>query len=890
MGVVPTAIAPPRHLRTQIRRQRLDALLADVDASRVTTVYAPAGYGKTTAMLQWSREMSQQGRTVLWLAARAGITDLAEFVASLKASAAAAGLDWSMLPADAPVSALLAGLATKGSDRPVLVIDDAQVLPADVLDLLAQIIASARDAITTIIASRSLATIPIARLRSLGYLIEVGPSDLRFTLAETTEFLARNGSGPIDAARARMLWEETRGWPAGIVMAATIRPSEWAVDSAETPMRPSGLRREFESYFSEEVMSLEPRPVRDFLVDTTVLEILTPPACAAVTGIEDSRTTLETVEQAGLFLEACDPERSGYRYHPLFRTMVLRRLCDRDPARAAELHRRASRHFAAAGDPVIAIAHAEQSRDQAFLAEQLDALAEPLIYIGYLPRIDELGAGLPCALVADRPHLLLALAWRRIRSLAFHSAESLIGAAESYLERRLAKTGEPDLIHRQLLQVVEHRRILLDAARDDMPKVERRAEALLAEFGDDQPYLSCTLLAQLMTARRELYHFHDMLKLEAETRRALSRPGSQFASIALKASVAPTLMVQGKIDNAQAMLEEALALAQSIGGSGLAALPALPLAELHYDRGDLETARTLVDGHLAMARQWGFVDQLAAGHIVHARLLAVAGDLPGALKALDETHLLAIECGLDRLRAYVVGEQVRMLTRDGRPEQAYAAFLAGDLDPASEPYPAMGPTRQQESIAIAWLRLEMQAHRLVRARKVAKRWSEFVRRNGATRSAVAFELLMAEIAVLAGDRSEARRAVREAVTLAAPARWTRIFLDEGEAIGSLLVEAYGDGPALEGAPDQLAARLVAAFSGSPDLQPEDEYGLGSKLVNRELDILRMVGGGLRNREIGNRLGLTEGTVKWYMQQIYDKLGVRRRPQAVMRARQLGILA
>ena len=83
---------------------------------------------------------------------------------------------------------------------------------------------------------------------------------------------------------------------------------------------------------------------------------------------------------------------------------------------------------------------------------------------------------------------------------------------------------------------------------------------------------------------------------------------------------------------------------------------------------------------------------------------------------------------------------------------------------------------------------------------------------------------------------------------------------------------------------------MAAFNGAPTLEPEDEYGLGSKLVNRELDILRMVGGGLRNREVGNRLGLTEGTVKWYMQQIYDKLGVRRRPQAVMRARQLGILA
>jgi len=270
--------------------------------------------------------------------------------------------------------------------------------------------------------------------------------------------------------------------------------------------------------------------------------------------------------------------------------------------------------------------------------------------------------------------------------------------------------------------------------------------------------------------------------------------------------------------------------------------------------------------------------------------LAASGNIVDALKGLDEAHLVSIECGLDRLRAAVVAEQVRILIKSGQLQRAEAAYRAGDMPADQEPFPTLTPSRQHESVAIAWLRIETHNHRLTRARKVAKRWSEFVRRTGAIRSAATFELLLAEIAVLAGDRSEARRAVREAVTLAAQAGWTRMFLDEGDSIGSLLVESYGQGPSLEGAPDQFAAGLVAAFRGSPTLEAEEECGLGSKLVSRELDILTMVGGGLRNREIGNRLGLTEGTVKWYMQQIYDKLGVRRRPQAVMRAKQLGVLA
>jgi LuxR family maltose regulon positive regulatory protein len=879
-------------VRSFVERERFQALTDAIDESRVTTVCAPAGYGKTTAILYWSRALAERGRIALWLAARAGITNLDEFTAALSAAAAAQGLSLSRPSSSCtPVNELLAALASEQARRPVLIIDDAQLLPPEVFAFVARMVASARDALTTIISSRSRSTVPVARLRSLGCLLEIGADDLRFSVADAAAFVAMNGSGPVDASLLQRLTDDTQGWPAGIVMAGKMHRREWSFGAAGNGQA-SGLKREFEAYFDEEVMALQPLPVRNFLVDTSVLDEMTPAACAAVTGHEDARRMLEAVEDAGLFVQAGDAERASYRQHPLFREMVLRRLNNRDPARAAALHRRASLHFAETGDALRAINHAEKSGDQVFLADQLNALADKLTYTGYLYRVDELGAGLPRHLLAGRRMLLLALAWRKIRQLAFTSAEALIGMAEASLRESVAKGELSDFEQQEVARAIEHRRIMLLAARDDMAGLERRAERLLAEYGDDEPYLSCTLLAQLMSARRELYHFHDILKLEAETRRALHRPGSGFASIALKTSVAPTLMAQGKTDAAEHMLTEAFELARSLQGegSGLAALPALPLAELLYDRGDLVAARRLVDLHLPAARQWSFADQLAAGHLVHARLLAADGNTAEALKGLDEAHLVSIECGLERLRAAVVTEQVRILTKSGHLQQAEAAFRSGDLSTDQEPFPTLTPTRQHESVAVAWLRIETHNHRLTRARKVAKRWSEFVRRSGAIRSAAIFELLLAEIAVLAGDRSEARRAVREAVTLAAPAGWVRMFLDEGESIGSLLVESYGQGPSLDTPPDRFAARLVAAFRGAPALVPEDECALGSKLVSRELDILTMVGGGLRNREIGNRLGLTEGTVKWYMQQIYDKLGVRRRPQAVMRARQLGVLA
>lgn len=890
MTVVPTSVLPPRITPTLIERPALSAMTHKVGESRLTMVSAPAGSGKTTAMLFWADRLRAQGRPVLWLAVRAGISSKKSFLRALKAAGIAAGLAWQDLDSDAADEVWLTTLSIVADRKPVIVIDDAQLLHQPILDFIAQLSSSARDALTLIIAARGTVRLPLARMRALGFLTEVGNADLSLTLAEATQLVTQSIGAPIDSQDLQDIVRDTQGWVAGVVIACELyrRGSQ-----GTGGLRLTGLRPEFTDYFHEEVLSLHPDEVRNFLVDTSILDELTPSACAAITGDENARDMLDHVFREGLFVIAIDQEHSRYAYHRLFREMVLGRLMDRAPARAAKLHRRASDYFASVGQEVMALEHARLSGDQAFLARQLDRLAEDLIYSGYLYLVDELGAELPWPVLAQHPYLLLALAWRRIRQLAFSSAHRLIEAARAvYEKQRDNGTLAPHEVE-QLDLMIRHRLVMLAAARDDMVTVEADAEPLLMEMAESHAYLSCTLLAQLMSARRELYHFQDILKLEAETRRALSRPGSDFASIALKASVAPTLMAQGKTHLAERFLNEALTLAKEIhgDGSGLAALPALPLAELMYDAGDLDNAAQLVERHLPVVREWGFADQMASGYLVDARLRAARGDLPGALSTLNDAHLVAIECGLDRMRAFIVAEEVRLLVRAGQIEEAEQHFLAGDPQLEGEPIPTLHPTRRNESIAIAWLRIEMQRHRLSRARKVAHRWLEFVKRAGAVRSAVTFELLLAEIAVLQGNRSEARRAVRAAVEMAEPAGWVRVFIDEGEVISSLLTEAYSEGPELETPADRFAVRLASLMRRGPQIETDEEedFGLTGRLANREVDILTMVSGGLRNREIGDRLGLTEGTVKWYMQQIYDKLGVRRRPQAVLRARQLGIL-
>ncbi|MCP5388258.1 MAG: helix-turn-helix transcriptional regulator [Novosphingobium sp.] len=893
MGVVPTTIVPPRAAHAYILRETIEDLSRAVSASRVVTVSSPAGFGKTTAMLRWAERLSAEGRPILWVAARAGVDTLESFLGSLEQALLAAGYtipggrltgdwrDW------------LAEFVTGRGPRPVLFVDDAQLLSPETHQLIGQLIASARDAMTTVIASRGECGINLARLRSLGHLLEVRVRHLCFDTDESIQLIQQIAGGAVPAADVQRIVADTQGWAAGLVLAA----GAWLRDMAEgypPDGGATGLRHEFASYFHEEVVEGLPQAIRDFIIDTSILGELTPSACAAVVNAEDARAMLEEVFERGLFLAEVDRELNRYRYYTLFREMVFGRLMKRAPDRAATLHRRASTYYGDIGQLELALDHAVESGDKEFLADQLERLADPLIYGGLLYRFDDLANGISWELLQSRPSVLLAMSWRRSRRLAFKSSQDLIEAAEAAIAD-MAEKGELDEYSaRQMHLRARHRRIMLEAARDNMTYVERESEPLLEDMGDDHPYLSCTVLAQLLSARRELYHFHDMLRLEAELRKALGRPGSDFASIALKSSVAPTLVAQGKTNMARQFLHEAQTIAAEMDWqvSGLAALPALPLAEICYECGELEEAGRLVERYLPSIRQWGFVDQLASGYLVRARLAAAEGDYPSALSGLEEAHLVAIECGLDRLRALVISEQVRMLVKLGQLEQAEQVFWSSDLKIDGEPVPTLNPTRLNEFMAIAWLRLEMHRFRLVRSRKIAKRWLEFVRKRGATRSAVTFELLLAEIAILSGNRSEARRAVRSAVELAEPGGWIRPFIDEGEAIGALLVESYGSGPVLDTPVEKFAARLVAVLKGGAQMEAveEDDFGLGSGLSLREVEILTLVSGGLRNREIGDRLGLTEGTVKWYMQQIYDKLGVRRRPQAVMRARQYGILS
>ena len=210
--------------------------------------------------------------------------------------------------------------------------------------------------------------------------------------------------------------------------------------------------------------------------------------------------------------------------------------------------------------------------------------------------------------------------------------------------------------------------------------------------------------------------------------------------------------------------------------------------------------------------------------------------------------------------------------------------------------PKTGVTTRDEFRASAWFRIALAEDRVSDALGVSKNWRNFCAARGATRSLIRWDILIAQALFISGDVRTAQRTLREAIAHASVSRLVRSFIDEGPVIHTLLASTYEANLQVLHPTDAFSVELLEIFEASthkhrvrPPTAAAAE-GLYGKLSVKEREILELVSSGMRNREVATKLGMTEGSIKWYMQQVYDKVGTRRRLQAVERARQFGLIA
>src|SRR5689334_910281 len=413
-----TKLHPPGPRPDFLPRPRLAERLDEALSRGLVLVCAPAGYGKTSLLASWARHSRNP---VAWLSLDASDNDPARFwrhaVAALDAVYPGIGERVGpLLGPPAPhsfeglVTALINELAARSGPGGVpLVLDDYHLVGSQpVHTSLGFLLEHLPPGLHPVLASRSDPPLGLARLRARGQLTELRDAELRFTADEAAAFLSETAGADLPDTAVAALTARTEGWAAGLQLAALSIRGQRDVDGFVAAF--TGSHRFVLDYLTEEVLEHQPEPLRDFLLETSVLQRLSGPLCDAVTARTGSQALLEQVERAGLFLLPLDEVRGWWRYHQLFADLLRARL-EQQPGRAAQLHRNAAAWYAEHELADDAISHAVDAGEMTQAARLIEENFDERFYLhGEVSTVRRWLALLPPELAGSRARLLLARA------------------------------------------------------------------------------------------------------------------------------------------------------------------------------------------------------------------------------------------------------------------------------------------------------------------------------------------------------------------------------------------------------------------------------------------------------------------------------------------------
>ena len=889
-----TKLHMPASRPGQVLRPRLTARLDEGLARGLILACAPAGYGKTVLLADWAR---RGGHPVAWLSLDAGDNDPARFwrhaVAALDRARPGTGERVApLLGPSAPtsfqglVTALINDLA---GEEALLVFDDYHVISAQqVHESLSFLVEHRPAGIGVVLSTRSDPPLPLARLRARGQLTEIRVAELRFTPAEARELLQHAVLALPDASVAALA-ARTEGWAAGLQLAALSLRGQH--DAAAFVAAFTGSHRYVLDYLAEEVLERQDEQLRTFLLETSVLDRLSGPLCDAVTGREGSQALLEAAERAGLFLIPLDEVRGWWRYHHLFADLLRARLQQEHPGRVAELHRNAAAWYSEHGLADDAIGHAAAAGEMLWAARIIEQHFDLVHRIrGEAATIDRWLSALPAEVVRSRPRLLLAQAHMAADSGHPEVMEPLLDAVDSAPHDWADEPFEPAsgaaasfLINVPALTMLN--RSYLAQLHGDAEATAAFATQTLAESKPEEGALSATAHGFVAVA--------EWLRgrLTAAERALASsvtgwRETSQLTLIAWGCyELVLIQLAQGRLDAAALTCEQALDTLVTAGRPAPAAGPSYAgLAEIAYQRDELDVALRHATEGIALCRQFVYTPPLAGGLATLAMIRQATGDLAGALEAITEADQAAP--GPAGLLNPVPARRARLLLAQGDLPAATRFAQDNGLGPDDEPDYA------RESGHLVLARILLAQDRPRQALALLDRLHAAAVAQDRVGSLIETGALRALALAATGDEADAVTTLAGALALACPQGHVRVFADEGPPMATLLgrlIAAQRTGRAAAEVPLDYLARLQRAFGPGRPARDPVASGIVDPLTRRELEVLEMLAAGRSNQAIAGELVVTLDTVKKHVGHVLGKLGAANRTEAVARARELNLL-
>lgn len=902
-----TKLRPPSCKSPLIERPHLVRRLQGTARPRLALIQAPAGFGKTSLLSQCFHE-SSAGAKVAWLSLDATDNDCTRFLRHLIVALETVGvmlglalekaLKLSSGLAPLMASDLLSNAMADLHEDVIVCVDDFHVLTdAAIEQFMASLLQNPCSRLSWLIATRVMPSgLPLSRLRMLGELVEVCARDLKFTAEETRRFFDSVTGVNLAPEMVELVNERAEGWVAGLQMASLSLAA--ADDPAVTIRRFSGMNRNVAEFLYSEVLARLDRQTCRFLLDTAVLTRMNTELCNYVTQGRDARGRLDELEAINLFIFSLDDERNWYRYHQLFAEFLEQRLRELEPERAREVHERAAEWLEKNGQGVEAIGHALKARSFHRAARVLDELE--LYEQGQMVLQERLVVQIPREVLDGFPNLKLERHWGWQSEWQFTKCRQDISQFKR-LERQWRSGARPvphgvDLDY--VAAKIAHRELMLCLVTDNMGAARRLCERWLAAGHPVDAYMELSAKDALRAARREHYACDDVGLASAAAHEAYQEAQFSFGAIFQDCISGLSFLMQGDAARARQVYERALGTAVALHGqlSPLASMPALLLAELHYEQGALPQAQALVDDYLDLAHGLGYVDKLIAGFMTKSRLQFLDGGHEAAQRTLDEAERYAAKMGFDRLRAHALAERMRQLLLSDKRDEAVELARASALIGSSIRYqPHEAATTRDEVMAIAWSRAALARGELDAPIRLLKNWYQFTLERRCYRASVRLAVELVKLLHARDDLCAACGYLRAALGHGRSGRFLQVFLDWGEDVREVLNAVLSGTAVLPQADLDYARELDSAFGCARRRRParrrdallcqKQRVGLN----RREKDILELAAGDVPNREIARRLALSENTVKWYWKGIFSKLEARRRLQAINRARAAGII-
>jgi LuxR family maltose regulon positive regulatory protein len=876
---------PPQTHQTLHRSKLIDALEHGILDHKLVLISAPAGYGKTTLLAQWAHTSRLR---VAWLSLDEEDNDPDRFFRYLLAA-------WETVHPgirESPVGLLLGAqepnrdavlsafinVANELPDHTVFVLDDVHLLeePA-IYEALTFLLDHLPPTLHFVLSGRVEPPLPLARYRARNELLELRTEDLHFLVEETAMFLNRLMGLDLAEEAIISLHTQLEGWVAGLQLASlTLRRQPGAM----APPVVGGRHRFIADYLSEDVLGHLPEETRRFLLQTSILDLLSGSLCDAVAGTSGGQEMLELLERENLFLVPLDASREWFRYHRLFADFLRVELHRHLPEQIGDLHRRAAGWYLDNDLPEEAFHHAVAGDDLDLAIQVFDRYMNAKLQGGEFTVVQRWLDALPAAWYAAYPAFDLA----RAGLLAFSGAVDACMRCVDDVEQKLAH-ADGDSARWQLAKVTAIR-CAIACMQNNLTQAQAYADQALRDLPDEDLGFRPLIYGALGDSYRQHGRWEEAKACYLEALGFPNAPVIRVESAHVFGALADLELRQGHLRDAANHWTKALAAIQDRQNWGRLPLPVigwvyLRVGELQYERNELSEAWDHLSRGLERAELGGDVRALIAGYVIASRLKLTEGDVEAASQYLERARPLLDEAPFPDWTSRFERCRVDLWLAQDRLRAAVAwtdeTLTAGVLEER--------PESEVAQLALARV-LIVKADAPARDRALALLGRLLRAADAEGRAGIQIEALALQALAhwQSGDRVGAMVPLEYALRLAEPEGYVRLFADLGLPMTRLLQEARSR----DVMPDYVASLLDACRA---DLASSASMAgtLPEPLSLREQEVLKLIAAGLTNREIAETLVISPETVKKHTGSIYGKLGVRSRTEAAVRAKDLAVL-